>query len=45
MDILNLDSEIWGTLVSWPTGDEVAVMAPSLQDYRDLDMTEAGNFA
>ncbi|RVX67823.1 hypothetical protein B0A52_07751 [Exophiala mesophila] len=44
IEILNLDNENWGTLVSWQSGDEVAVMAPSLQDYRSSDMAEGVDF-
>lgn len=37
MDLLNLDNGSWGTLVSWPEGDDVAIMDASQQDYGNWD--------
>ncbi|KAK5044365.1 hypothetical protein LTR84_011315 [Exophiala bonariae] len=45
MDILNLDNEPWGNLVSWPSGDEVAIMNADFQNYRDLGVGTDANFA
>jgi hypothetical protein len=44
MDVLSLDNEPWNSLVSWPSGDEVAVMISNSQMYQDLGVGMDASF-